>query len=179
MMKFLLPLGVATASILVPATNTFAQDAINSVAIQQAAYSTVISQPCKKVWPLISDFAGISSWYEGFSNSTHIAGPINQVGSIRKLVRSNNGKSFQEKMVYLNQDGYTLAYSHIKNGPVRETINQVRLSDLNNRSQCLATWGSSFRLKPDQANDAEKIRGFFIKAFQNVLTDLKSHAESR
>jgi hypothetical protein len=82
-------------------------------------------------------------------------------------------------MVYLNKAGYTLAYSHIKNGPVRETINQVRLSDLNNRSQCLATWGSSFRLKPNQANDAEKIRGFFIKAFQNVLTDLKSHAESR
>jgi hypothetical protein len=178
-MKFILSLGVAASSVLVTTTNTFAQDAINSVAIQQVAYSTVINQSCENVWPLISDFGGISSWYEGFSNSTHIAGPINQVGSIRELVRSNNGKSFQEKMVYLNKAGYTLAYSHIKNGPVRETINQVRLSDLNNRSQCLATWGSSFRLKPNQANDAEKIRGFFIKAFQNVLTDLKSHAESR
>jgi hypothetical protein len=179
MMKFLLSLGVAASSVLVTTTNTLAQDAINSVAIQQVAYSTVINQSCKNVWPLISDFGGISSWYEGFSKSTHIAGPINQVGSIRELVRSSNGKSFQEKMVYLNKAGYTLAYSHIKNGPVRETINQVRLSDLNSRSQCLATWGSSFRLKPNQANDAEKIRGFFIKAFQNVLTDLKSHAESR
>jgi hypothetical protein len=94
-------------------------------------------------------------------------------------VRANNGKSFQEKMVYLNQPGYTLAYSHIQNGPVRETINQVHLSDINNRSQCLATWGSTFRLKPEQADDAEKIRGFFIKAFVNVLTDLKSQAESR
>jgi hypothetical protein len=82
-------------------------------------------------------------------------------------------------MVYLNQAGYTLAYSHIKNGPVRETINQVGLSDLNNRSQCLATWGSTFRLKPDQVNEAEKISGFFIKAFENVLTDLKSQAESQ
>jgi hypothetical protein len=179
MMKFLLPLGVAASSVLVTTTNTLAQDAINSVAVQQVAHSIVINQSCKNVWPLISDFGGISSWYEGFSNSTHIAGPINQVGSIRELVRANNGKSFQEKMVYLNKAGYTLAYSHIKNGPVRETINQVRLSDLNNRSQCLATWGSSFRLKPNQANDAKKIRGFFIKAFQNVLTDLKSHAESR
>jgi hypothetical protein len=179
MMKFLLSLGVAASSVLVTSTNTFAQDAINSVAIQQVAHSTVINQSCKNVWPLISDFGGISTWYEGFSNSTHIGGPINQVGSIRELVRSNNGKSFQEKMVYLNKAGYTLAYSHIKNGPVRETINQVRLSDLNNRSQCLATWGSSFRLKPNQANDAKKIRGFFIMAFQNVLTDLKSHAESQ
>jgi hypothetical protein len=63
---------------------------------------------------------------------------------------------FQEKMVYLDPLGYTLAYSHIKNGPVRETINQVRLSDLNNQSQCLATWGSTFRLKQDQTNDAQK-----------------------
>ena len=131
MMKFLLSLGVAASSVLVTTTNTLAQDAINSVEIQQVAYSTVINQSCKNVWPLMSDFGDISTWYEGFSKSTHIAGPINQVGSIRELVRSNNGKSFQEKMVYLNKAGYTLAYSHIKNGPVRETINQVRLSDLN------------------------------------------------
>ena len=179
MMKFLLSLGVATASVLVNTTNTSAQDAINSEAIQQVAHSTVINQSCTQVWPLISDFGSISTWYKGFSSSTHISGPTNQVGAIRQLVRANNGKSFQEKMVYLNQAGYTLAYSHIQNGPVRETINQVHLSDINNRSQCLATWGSTFRLKPEQADDAEKIRGFFIKAFVNVLTDLKSQAESQ
>jgi hypothetical protein len=178
MMKFLLSLGVATASVLVPTINTFAQDAINSELIQQVAHSTVINQSCTKVWPLISDFGGISSWYEGFSNSKHIAGPTNQVGAIRELVRANSGKIFQEKMVYLNQAGYTMAYSHIQNGPVRETINQVRLSDLNNRSQCLATWGSTFRLKPDQANEREKIRGLFASAFKKVLTNLKSQAES-
>jgi hypothetical protein len=42
----------------------------------------------------------------------------------------------------------------------------------------LATWGSTFRLKQDQTNDAQKIRGFFIAAFEKVLADLKSQAES-
>ena len=82
-------------------------------------------------------------------------------------------------MVWLDPAGYTMAYSHIKNGPVRETINQVNLVDLNSKSQCLATWGSTFRLKADQQNDARKIRGFFIKAFEDVLADLKSKSESR
>jgi hypothetical protein len=177
-MKLLLSFGIATASMFVTVTNVSAQDAINSVAIQQVAHSTVINKSCNQVWPLITDFGGIASWYTGFSESSQIAGPINQVGAIRKLVRASNGKSFQEKMVYLDSSGYTLAYSHIKNGPVRETINQVRLSDLNNQSQCLATWGSTFRLKPEQANDAEKIRGFFIAAFKKVILDLKSQAES-
>jgi|TARA_B100001939_G_scaffold338635_1_gene344442 hypothetical protein len=177
-MKLLLSFGIATASVFVTVTNASAQDAINSVAIQQVAHSTVINKSCNQVWPLITDFGGIASWYTGFSESSQIAGPINQVGAIRKLVRASNGKSFQEKMVYLDSSGYTLAYSHIKNGPVRETINQVRLSDLNNQSQCLATWGSTFRLKPEQANDAEKIRGFFIAAFKKVILDLKSQAES-
>ena len=178
-MKLLLSLGIATASAFVTGTNAGAQDAINAVAVQQVAHSTVINKSCSQVWPLITDFGGIASWYSGFSESTQIAGPINQVGAIRKLVRASNGKSFQEKMVYLDSSGYTLAYSHIKNGPVRETINQVRLSDLNNQSQCLATWGSTFRLKPEQANDAKKIRGFFITAFEKVLSDLKSQAESK
>ena len=178
MMKLLLSFGIATASAFVPLTNATAQDAINALAIQQVAHSTVINKACSQIWPLITDFGGIASWYTGFSKSTQIAGPINQVGAIRKLVRASNGKSFQEKMVYLDPLGYTLAYSHIKNGPVRETINQVRLSDLNNQSQCLATWGSTFRLKQDQTNDAQKIRGFFIAAFEKVLTDLKSQAES-
>lgn len=178
-MKLLLSIGLATASAFVTGTNAGAQDAINAVAVQQVAHSTVINKSCSQVWPLITDFGGIASWYSGFSESTQIAGPINQVGAIRKLVRASNGKSFQEKMVYLDSSGYTLAYSHIKNGPVRETINQVRLSDLNNQSQCLATWGSTFRLKPEQANDAKKIRGFFIAAFEKVLSDLKSQAESK
>lgn len=178
-MKLLLSIGIATASAFVTGTNAGAQDAINAVAVQQVAHSTVINKSCSKVWPLITDFGGIASWYSGFSESTQIAGPINQVGAIRKLVRASNGKSFQEKMVYLDSSGYTLAYSHIKNGPVRETINQVRLSDLNNQSQCLATWGSTFRLKPEQANDAKKIHGFFIAAFEKVLSDLKSQAESK
>ena len=68
-------------------------------------------------------------------------------------------------MIFLDKPGYSLAYSHILNGPVRETINQVRLADLNSKTQCLATWGSTFRLKPEQMNDASKIRGFFVKAF--------------
>mgnify|MGYP000284360269 FL=1 len=178
-MKLLLSFGIATASVFATVTNASAQDAINSVAIQQVAHSKVINKSCNQVWPLITDFGGIASWYTGFSESSQIAGPINQVGAIRKLVRASNGKSFQEKMVYLDSSGYTLAYSHIKNGPVRETINQVRLSDLNNQSQCLATWGSTFRLKPEQANDAKKIRGFFIAAFEKVLSDLKSQAESK
>ena len=178
MKKSFLLFGVAAASSFFAISNAHAQDAINSVSIQQVAHSTVINKPCKQVWPLITDFGGISSWYRGFSASSQIAGPTNQVGAVRKLTRSSNGNSFEEKMILLDKPGYSLAYSHILNGPVRETINQVRLADLNSKSQCLATWGSTFRLKPEQMNDASKIRGFFVKAFIEVLEDLKVASES-
>ena len=177
-MKTSLLFSIFAASSLFAVSNVQAQDAINSVSIQQVAHSTVINEPCKTVWPLITDFGGISSWYRGFSASSQISGPTNQVGAVRELVRASNGNSFQEKMVFLDKPGYSLAYSHILNGPVRETINQVRLSDLNSKSQCLATWGSTFRLKPEQMNDASKIRGFFVKAFTEVLEDLKVASES-
>ena len=178
-MKLLFSLGIAAGSVLLPATNALAQHAINAEAVQKVAHSTVINRPCSSVWPLITDFGGIATWYKGFSKSAQISGPTNRVGAVRELTRASNGQSFQEKMVWLDPAGYTMAYRHIKNGPVRETINQVNLVDLNSKAQCLATWGSTFRLKADQQNDARKIRGFFIKAFEDVLADLKSKSESR
>ena len=159
------------------APNVYATDAINMVPIQQVSRSTVINKSCADVWDVVSDFDGIANWYSGFSASSLKSGPINQVGAIRVLTRASNGKTFEEKMILLDPLGYTLAYSHVKNGPVKETVNQVKLVDLNSRQQCLATWGSTFRLKPAQAKDAEKIKGFFVKAFEAVLTDLKNKAE--
>lgn len=178
MMKLLVSMGLAAGSVVVPATCVMAQHAINAEPIQKIAHSTVINKPCSRVWPLITDFGGIASWYKGFSKSVQVSGPTNQVGAVRELTRASNGQSVQEQMIWLNPAGYTMAYSHVKNGPVRETINQVQLIDLNSKSQCLATWGSTFRLKADQLNDAKKIRGFFSKAFKHVLADLKSESES-
>ena len=159
------------------AQNAYATDAINMIPIQQVARSTVINKSCAEVWNVVSDFDGIANWYSGFSASSLKSGPINQVGAIRELTRASNGKTFEEKMILLDPIGYTLAYSHVKNGPVKETVNQVKLVDLNSRQQCLATWGSTFRLKPAQAQDAEKIKGFFVKAFEAVLADLKDQVE--
>ena len=154
-----------------------ATDAINSVPVQQVARSIVINNSCQEIWKTISDFGGIARWYSGFSKSRHMSGPVNQVGAVRELTRASNGKTFEEKMILFDRPGFTMAYSHVKAGPVRETINQVRLESLNSRQQCLATWGSTFRLKPEQENDAEKIKGFFVKAFNNVLADLKTTSE--
>ena len=154
-----------------------ATDAINLIPIQQVARSTVINKSCADVWDVVSDFDGIADWYSGFSASSLKSGPMNQVGTIRELTRASNGKTFEEKMILLDSAGYTLAYSHVKNGPVKETVNQVKLVDLNSRQQCLATWGSTFRLKPAQSQDAEKIKGFFVKAFEAVLADLKDQVE--
>ena len=154
-----------------------ATDLINSVPVQQVARSIVINNSCEAVWKTISDFDGIADWYSGFSKSRHKSGPINQVGAIRELTRASNGKTFEEKMILFDRPGFTIAYSHVKAGPVRETLNQVRLESLNSRKQCLATWGSTFRLKPEQENEAEKIKGFFVKAFNNVLADLKTKSE--
>ena len=159
------------------AQSAHATDAINMFPIQQVARSTVISKSCAEVWDVVSDFDGIANWYSGFSASSLKSGPMNQVGAIRELTRASNGKTFEEKMILLDPVGYTLAYSHVKNGPVKETVNQVKLVDLNSRQQCLATWGSTFRLKPAQAQDAEKIKGFFVKAFEAVLADLKDKVE--
>ena len=157
--------------------NVYATDIINNVPIQQVSRSTVINKSCSDVWDVVSDFDGISNWYSGFSASSRKSGPINQVGAIRELTRASNGKTFDEKLILLDPIGYTLAYSHVKNGPVKETVNQVKLVDLNSRQQCLASWGSTFRLKPSQATEAEKIKGFFVKAFEAVLIDLKNKAE--
>ena len=159
------------------AQSALATDAINMIPIQQVARSTVINKSCAEVWNVVSDFDGIANWYSGFSASSLKSGPINQVGAIRELTRASNGKTFEEKMILLDPIGYTLAYSHVKNGPVKETVNQVKLVDLNSRQQCLATWGSTFRLKPSQAQDAEKIKGFFVKAFEAVLADLKNQVD--
>ena len=159
------------------AQNALATDAINMIPIQQVARSTVINKSCAEVWNVVSDFDGIANWYSGFSASSLKSGPMNQVGAIRELTRASNGKTFEEKMILLDPVGYTLAYSHVKNGPVKETVNQVKLVDLNSRQQCLATWGSTFRLKPSQAQDAEKIKGFFVKAFEAVLADLKNQVD--
>ena len=159
------------------AQNAYATDAINMIPIQQVARSTVINKSCAEVWNVVSDFDGIANWYSGFSASSLKSGPINQVGAIRELTRASNGKTFEEKMILIDPIGYTLAYSHVKNGPVKETVNQVKLVDLNSRQQCLATWGSTFRLKPAQAQDAEKIKGFFVKAFEAVLADLKNQVD--
>jgi hypothetical protein len=147
------------------------------IPIQQVARSTVINTSCSDVWDVVSDFDGIAAWYSGFSASSLKSGPVNQVGAIRELTRASNGKTFEEKMVLFDPVGLTLAYSHVKNGPVKETLNQVKLVDLNSRQQCLATWGSTFRLKPDQTKDAEKIKGLFVKAFEAVLDDFKNKAE--
>ncbi len=158
-------------------TKSHATDTINTIPVQQVSRSTVINNTCETIWKTISDFDSISSWYSGFSNSRHKSGPINQVGAVRELTRASNGKKFEEKMILFDRPSYTIAYSHVKAGPVRETINQVNLVNLNSRQQCLVTWGSTFRLKSEQVNDAEKIKGFFVKAFINVLSDLKAETE--
>ena len=155
-----------------------ATDAINLIPVQQVSRSIVINNSCETIWKTISDFDGIASWYSGFSKSLHKSGPVNQVGAVRELTRASNGKRFEEQMILFDRSGFTIAYSHIKDGPVRETINQVRLESINSRQQCLVTWGSTFRLKPEQENEADKIKGFFVKAFNNVLEDLKTKSEN-
>ena len=177
--SFLLGFGIVSSMSCIDAfvQSASATDAINMIPIQQVARSTVINTSCSDVWDVVSDFDGIADWYSGFSASSLKSGPVNQVGAIRELTRASNGKTFEEKMVLLDPVGFILAYSHVKNGPVKETLNQVKLVDLNSRQQCLATWGSTFRLKPVQTKDAEKIKGFFVKAFEAVLADLKHKAE--
>ena len=177
--SFFLRFGVFSSLSLygLAAQNAHATDAINMIPIHQVAHSTVINKSCADVWDVVSDFDGISNWYSGFSASVHKSGPINQVGAIRELTRSGSGVIFDEKLILFDPSGYTLAYSHVKNGPVKETVNQVRLIDLNSRQQCLATWGTTMRLKPAQAKDAENLKGRFLKAFESVLTDLKNKVE--
>jgi hypothetical protein len=144
--------------------------------IHKEIRSIVINAKCDKVWPLLVDFGNIASWYSAFKSSKSLNGGDNQVGTIREIIRSSNGQTVQEELIYRNDSNFELAYTHIKNGPARETINQVKLEPLNSTSQCFVSWSSIFRTKDGQ--EGSEVSLFFSRAFDKVLADLK-HASER
>jgi len=143
--------------------------------IHKEIRSIVINTKWDKVWPLLVDFGNIASWYSAFKSSKSLNGGDNQVGTIREIIRASNGQTVQEELIYRNDSAFELAYTHIKNGPARETINQVKLEPLNSTSQCFVSWSSIFRTKDGQ--EGSEVSLFFSRAFDKVLADLKQASE--
>jgi hypothetical protein len=136
--------------------------------------SIVIDRGCGQVWPVLLDFGGIAKWYKSFSWSRSVAGRPGEVGDVREFARAGNGQTVKEKLIYLDREGMELAYTHISNPPVRDSLAIVSLTSLA-QNNCLVTWSNTYRLKPGQ--NAEETAGFFRRAYANVLTGLKQYLE--
>ena len=138
----------------------------------QGKKSIVVNTDCKKVWEVISDFSGIAKWYSGFTQSKRVGGSQGQVGEVRELLRSSNGQVVRERLIYLNSNEMELAYTHTFNGPVKESIAIVSMSNLAG-GQCLVSWSNTMKLKEGQepSNTVEK----FNSAYKRVLEDLRDY----
>ena len=140
--------------------------------IYRAKKNIVVNTDCKKVWEVISDFSGIAKWYSGFTQSKRVGGSQGQVGEVRELLRSSNGQVVRERLIYLNSNEMELAYTHTFNGPVKESIAIVSMSNLAG-GQCLVSWSNTMKLKEGQepSNTVEK----FNSAYKRVLEDLRDY----
>lgn len=168
---------LALALLLInPGLQARADEVVQADPILRTRRAIVIDRPCTLVWPYLSDFSGIGTWYKAFRSVRHYAGPIAQVGEIREIVRASNGQLVREKLIYLDADSMELAYTHVLNPPVRDNVALISLTPLAQR-QCQATWSNTYRLKPGQ--QAAETSSFFTKAYANALNSLKSHAESQ
>lgn len=140
--------------------------------IYRARKSIVVNTSCTKTWSVVSDFSGIAKWYSGFTQSKRVSGNQGQVGEVRELLRSSNGQVVQERLIYINQSEMELAYTHTLNGPVRESIAIVNMTDLGG-GQCLVNWSNTMKLREGQepSNTVEK----FNSAYKRVLEDLRDY----
>lgn len=140
--------------------------------IYRAKKSIVVNANCTKTWKVVSDFSGIAKWYSGFTQSKRVSGNQGQVGEVRELLRSSNGQVVREKLIYINPDEMELAYTHTLNGPVKESIAIVSMTNLAG-GQCLVSWSNTMKLKEGQepSSTIEK----FNSAYQRVLEDLRDY----
>lgn len=159
-----------------PGLQARADEVVQADPIARTRRVIVIDRSCSLVWPLLTDFSGIGTWYKAFRSVRHYAGPIAQVGEIREIVRASNGQLVREKLIYLDSESMELAYTHVLNPPVRDNVALISLTPLAQR-QCLVSWSNTYRLKPGQ--QALEMASFFTRAYANALNSLKTHAESQ
>ena len=140
--------------------------------IYRAKKSIVVNTNCQRAWNVVSDFSGIAKWYSGFSNSQRVDGNEGQVGEVRELLRSSNRQVVREKLIYINKDDMELAYTHTHNGPVKESIAIVSMTNLAG-GQCLVSWANTMKLRDDQ--DPINIVQKFNASYEKVLEDLRNY----
>lgn len=153
-----------------------ANEVVQADPILRTRRVTIIDRSCTVVWPYLSDFSGIGTWYKAFRSVRSFSGPIGQVGEVREIIRGSNGQLVREKLIYLDLESMELAYTHVLNPPVRDNVALISLTPLAQR-QCQVSWSNTFRLKPGQT--AGDMTGFFTKAYSNALNSLKVHVESQ
>jgi len=151
-----------------------AEDQRSVLEVFRAKKSIIIDKPCPGVWSVISDFSGIAKWYSGFKVSTRIKGVAGQVGEVRGLTRSTNGQLVHEELIYIDPQDMELAYTHTFNGPVKESIAIVGLTQIA-ANQCLVSWGNVMKL--NQGQDPVLTVKRFNDAYSKVLSDLKVYLE--
>lgn len=152
-----------------------AEGGITAETIGRTKRAIVIDRTCDQVWNVLLDFGGIAKWYKSFSWSRSVGGKPGHVGDIREFARSTTGQTVREKLIYLDSDGMELAYTHISNPPVKDSLALVSLTNIAQK-QCLATWSNTYRLKNGQS--AEQTAAFFSNAYTNVLKGLKIYVEA-
>jgi hypothetical protein len=152
-----------------------ASDSESGQEIYRSKKSIVVDCSCGKAWSVVSDFSSIAKWYSGFSRSRRVGGNEGQVGEVRELVRSSNGQMIHEKLIYINSDEKELAYTHTMNGPVKESIAIVSMTDLAG-GQCMVSWSNTMKLNNGQ--DPLSTLNKFNSAYKKVLEDLRDYLTS-
>lgn len=77
-------------------------------------YSTVISAPLTRVWPVVRNFNGLPDWNPAIARSAIEAGlAADQVGCVRSFVTQDGGK-YRERLLALSDEAYSFAYSILK-----------------------------------------------------------------
>ena len=107
-------------------------------------------QPIDEVWPVVSDFGGISKYFKGIECTSEGTG----LGSDRFIAMG--GGTVVERLTWLDDDDHSLSYT-ILSGPLpfARYVASIRLSP--DGSGTLATWQGTFEPAGVSEEEAAKV----------------------
>jgi len=142
-----------------------------------AQQSIEIDASPKAVWALVKDYNGLHKWHPAFQNDVIKSGKNNKRGAIRTLTL-RTGESFDEQLLYWNDEKHYLRYRIVGDSPFPVTDYVSTLAVQKSKTgKTKLTWQGKFKNKEGSGKSDEEVLQMINDAYRAGLENVKVLAE--